>query len=173
MLAALANPVQEGVRCEVGVAFQLFQQISKHGFDGFDAFFGAGWWCLWFVHVRLPWRFGWCGSRHRSQGRGGRPCRCCGPHTCLLPHHDVLQPAQGLHFFGGSAAGHFHAGDGGVHPGVHAVGAEAVALAFDHGGHVGQKFFQRSNAQLQGLDIDGCWAGGCCGCGHGGAFFDS
>ena len=53
------------------------------------------------------------------------------------------------------------------------VGAEAVALAFDHGGHVGQKFFQRFDAQLQGLDIDGCWAGCCCGCGHGGAFFDS
>ena len=74
---------------------------------------------------------------------------------------------------GNPAAGHFHAGGGGVHPGVHAVGAEAVALAFDHGGHVGQKFFQRFDAQLQGLDIDGRWAGGCCGCGHGGAFFDS
>ena len=95
-----------------------------------------------------------------------------GRRACLLPHHDALQSAQGFDFFGRGTAGDLHAGGGGVQPGVHAVGAEAVAFALDDGGHMGQKLFQRGDAQLQGLDIRGRWAGcgGGAGVGHGAAF---
>ena len=55
VFAALLNPVQKGVRCEVGIRLQLFQQVSKHGFDSFDALFCAGYRYLWFAHVRPLW----------------------------------------------------------------------------------------------------------------------